>query len=329
MSDFDASLLIGTLRVTIKHARPALAIGIKLDGQRIRKFTSPVRQNDRKQHGEYFVSQQLIEPVKDLCDAPGGVAVTDECKHQRAVSEVDSEEHLSALAPFDRIHFCDGNVRVGSDEFQEILIGAAYMALLIDTDRLFLLAHPVPHFPGKIDVSDGKEPGIDVIVDGFLVKHDVIRILDAYVMDRLSLLHEGSNDRVYTPKFFFGCGKALAAFAEHLLVFLLGVFGIVKMSLELAAVPLCAAIADVWRLKDGKTMLFLEIRADLVTGFHTATTVLSETIFAGFTDIPFVGAVFKVQTWIECSFLYNLEVTFDLLCDSRGVLPKDQPYRLK
>lgn len=32
MSDLDTALLIGALRVTVKHMCPALAIGIELDG---------------------------------------------------------------------------------------------------------------------------------------------------------------------------------------------------------------------------------------------------------------------------------------------------------
>ena len=82
MGDFNAALLIGPLRVTVEHACSTLAISVELDGKRIRKFTSPVRQNDWKQRCEDFVPQQLIKPVYDLCNAPGGVVVADEGKHQ-------------------------------------------------------------------------------------------------------------------------------------------------------------------------------------------------------------------------------------------------------
>ena len=57
------------------------------------------------------------------------------------------------------------------------------MALLINTDKLFLLADSVSNFPRKVDIADRQKTCIDVVVDGFLIKHDVICILDAYVMN--------------------------------------------------------------------------------------------------------------------------------------------------
>ena len=43
VGNFNAALLIRTLRVTVKHVCPAFAIGVKLDGKRIRKFAPSVR----------------------------------------------------------------------------------------------------------------------------------------------------------------------------------------------------------------------------------------------------------------------------------------------
>ena len=40
---FDTALLIGTLRIAVKHVRPAFTICIELDGERIRKFAPSVR----------------------------------------------------------------------------------------------------------------------------------------------------------------------------------------------------------------------------------------------------------------------------------------------
>ena len=98
MGDFNAALLIGPLRVTVEHACSTLAISVELDGKRIRKFTSPVRQNDRKQSGKHFMPKQFVKPVEDLCDAPGGVVITDEGKHQRTTPKVDRKKHLAAFA---------------------------------------------------------------------------------------------------------------------------------------------------------------------------------------------------------------------------------------
>ena len=64
-------------------------------------------------------------------------------------------------------------------------------------------------------------------------------------MDRLSLLHERSDDCINTLKLLLGYGKALTAFAAHILVFLLGVLGIINVSLKLAAVLLRTAVANI------------------------------------------------------------------------------------
>ena len=65
--------------------------------------------------------------------------VTDECKHQRTVPKIDCREHFATLTSFYRVHLTDSDIGVGGDEFLKIIIGTPYMALLIDTDRLFLL----------------------------------------------------------------------------------------------------------------------------------------------------------------------------------------------
>ena len=245
------------------------------------------------------MSQQFIEPVKDLCDASGSVVVTDECKHQRTASEIDGEEHFAALTPFDRVHLNDSDIGVGGDEFLKIVVGTPYMALLIDTDRLFLLTDSVPHLPGKVNVTDGQKTCIDVVVDGFLIKHDVIRVLDANVMNGLSLLHEGSDDCIYALKFLLGYGKALTAFAERCPVFFLGILGVVQMPLKLTTMSLRTAIADIRRLEDEPAVLLLEIRAGLIAGLATSTTALTELFDTGLTDILFMGASLLMQTGIE------------------------------
>lgn len=76
--DFDSDLLIEALRVIIKHMCFAFAIGTELYGQRIRKFTIPVRKNDRKYCGEHLMTQQFIKPVEYLCDTSGDIVVANE-----------------------------------------------------------------------------------------------------------------------------------------------------------------------------------------------------------------------------------------------------------
>ena len=190
--------------------------------------------------------QQFIKPVKDLYDASGGVVIANESKHQRATPEVDRKEHFSSFTAFNGIHLHNCNIGIGCNELLEVIVGASYMALLIDTYGFLLLADSVPDLPWEVDISDRQKSCIDVVVDGLFIKHDVIRILDAYVMDGLSLLHKGSNDRINTLQLFLGYGKALTAFTANCLVFLLGILGIIQMPLKLTPVSLCTSITDVW-----------------------------------------------------------------------------------
>ena len=245
------------------------------------------------------MAQQFIEPVKDLCNASGSVVVTDECKHQRTAPKVDCKEHFATLTSFYRVNLNDSDIGVGSDEFLKIIIGTPYMALLIDANRLFLLTDSVPHLPRKVNVTDGQKSCIDVVVDGFLIKHDVIRIFDANVMNGLSLLHKGSDERIYTLKFLLGYGKALTTFAERCLVFFLGILGVVQMPLKLTTMSLRTAIADIRRLEDEPAVLLLEIRAGLVAVFTTSTTVLTVLLATRFADISVMSAGLAVQTRIE------------------------------
>ena len=149
------------------------------------------------------------------------------------------------------------------------------------------------------------------------------------MVDRLSLLYEWSDNSVYTLKFLPGYSKALTAFGTDCFVFLLGVLAILKMSLKLTAVSFCTSVADIRRLENEKTMLLLKIRAGLIAGHAAGATVLTELFDAGFTDIIFVGASLPMQTGIERTFYFNLDMAFDFLGYRRWILSKYQPYCLK
>jgi hypothetical protein len=79
-------------------------------------------------------------------------------------------------------------------------------------------------------------------------------MLDADVVYGMPLLHQRGNDSVNTLQFLIRDSKALAAFTAYVLVFLLGVLGIVEMPLVLAAMPFRTSITDIWRLQNGKAM---------------------------------------------------------------------------
>lgn len=76
-------------------------------------------------------------------------------------------------------------------------------------------------------------------------------------------------------------------------------------------------------------MHFLKVKADLVTGFRTGTTVLAVFLNTGFTDILFMGAGLTMQARIVCSLLFDLEVSFDFLSDRRRIsFPRISPIAL-
>lgn len=97
------------------------------------------------------------------------------------------------------------------------------------------------------------------------------------------------------------------------------------MPLKFAFMSFCTAIANIGRFENGKTMLFLIIRAGLVAGFSASTTVQAEFFATGLADIPVMSTRPAMQAWIECFLLQDREVSFDFFRNRKGILPGDQP----
>ena len=67
-------------------------------------------------------------------------------------------------------------------------------------------------------------------------------------------------------QFLPGDSKTLTAFAAEGFILFLSILGIVEMALELAAMPLRAAVADIGRLQNPEAMLLHIVRTMLAAG---------------------------------------------------------------
>ena len=255
--------------------------------------------------------QLLVEAIENVCDRFGGVVVPNEGEHKGTVSEINSQEYLAAFTAFHGVHLNYRNIRIGFNVLQEVIIGSSYVTLLVDPNGLFLLPDAKAHLPRKVDISGSEKSGIDVVVDGLLVQHDLGTMLDADVVYGMPLLHQRGNDSVNTLQFLIRDSKALAAFTAYVLVFLLGVLGIVEMPLVLAAMPFRTSITDIRGFQNSEAMTFHVFSAGFITSLAAGAAVLAELFAAGFADIPVVLTGSTVNARIVRICFHDLDVSFD------------------
>ena len=148
-------------------------------------------------------------------------------------------------------------------------------------------------------------------------------MFNADMMYRVPLLYKGRNDYVNTLQLLIRDSKALATFAAYILVFLLGILGIIEMSLILAAMPLRASIADIRRLQNSGAMPLYILYAGLITILATGAAVLAELFLAGLADIPVMLTGSAVHAGIVRIRFHDFDVSFDLFSDCGRILPDD------
>ena len=299
-----AAFLVGTLRVAIKDFRSHGSLRVVFDGGGIRELAPPVCQKDGKQLTEHLPPKDLVHVVKTTRDRPGVVSFPKEREHERTVREIDGQEDTASLASFDGIHFHGIDVRNGLQISQVILIGASLVALLIHAHSPFLFAYPVADFSRKINVADGKEPCVNVVVNGLLVQHDRVRVGGADMMDGLSLPHQGRDDAVEACNLLAGNGKTLAAFAELRFVFSLRLLGRIQLPLQAARASLLASEADVRRLAQPSADLFLVVRTMCVAALAPIAGV-SPSVGTRFADVSIVAAFLPVKAGVVSVFPFT------------------------
>ena len=122
---------------------------------------------------------------------------------------MDGKEYSPALDALDRIELADREEGMFLGKPQEILIGAANPAGLIDLDRfLFALARPHTDGSGHIDVPRGEQPIVDISVQGPFRDHRLIPMLECDVVEGLPFAQEGRDDLVEMGELLLRDGKA-------------------------------------------------------------------------------------------------------------------------
>jgi hypothetical protein len=158
------------------------------------------------------------------------------------------KQNLGAVArTLHRIHLYDSDIRVLFLILQVILVGSPYVALLIHSDWLFPLPFTVDHLARQVNITYGKQSGIDVVVDGTLVKHDVICVVGTDMMDRLPLPNQWRNDVVYPAELFCGQVDALPALTTDSFIFFLCFLAIINLLFQSAGTDLFTGIAGIRR----------------------------------------------------------------------------------
>ena len=52
------------------------------------------------------------------------------------------------------------------------------------------------NFTWKIPIADRKKTGIDIVIDCFFIQHDQINVIDADLVNRLTLLNQRRDDAI-------------------------------------------------------------------------------------------------------------------------------------
>ncbi len=197
---FKACLLVGNVRVTVKHVRPAFAVCRAFDAPGILEFRPVVREN----HGEMLLKETRAKnPVKGINGFRHTLLSTfrqEDDQHETAAPEQQRQEALAAGATaFDGVHFNHVKVGVVLHKELKVLVGALVAIDLIDAFDFWLDAF-FPFFVAdpswKVDVAGLKNAAVKVIVQGSPAHGDFVRMDGKHVAERLPVKHKGRNEVV-------------------------------------------------------------------------------------------------------------------------------------
>lgn len=264
---FGGALLVRSRRVAEKDPGAAEAKGIKFQGEGVGEFAAVVGQANGEQAFELDRSQFAIEKRKGLCYGGGGVGVTKESQHEGCVHEMDGEENLAAFGAFHGVQLDEGEVGVFVQEEEELGIGAADAAFLVDLKGIVLaFTWAKAELAGQIQVLSGKEAQIEIVVEAFLGKHHGARVRRTNVMDGLALLDERGEEGIQLQHLLLGNSDTGAGFGANELVFGVGGPGGVEAFFQAAAGPVGTTVADIRSMKKARAGLLEVIGTMQVAG---------------------------------------------------------------
>lgn len=256
---FSGPLLVRGGGITVKDPGTVVKFSIDLQSDRVREFTSVIAQQDREKLHEPVRAEFPIEPFDHIKNGSRSIPVPEESEHELAFDKVERQQNFSAFAALNRIHLNKGTVRPSFQEREEVLISTSDAAGLIDLEGIMGgFSGFIEDFPGEVDVPGGEDTGINVIINGLFGEHDLVRIVDTDVMDRLPFSDQRGNKSIQLKSFLFRDTDTGTGLRAYDFVFMLGCLCRVDMFFQSTVFPFCTAIADIRRSGKSRTIL-LEI----------------------------------------------------------------------
>lgn len=249
MALLEPAFLVGLVRITVKHASPAFAVGSHLNGPGILEFRSVVCQYDPERLSENDRSEHLVQHVEDSLYRILRAGRKQEDQQKGRVPKEERHETLAGIpASFDGVHFHDFIFGKGLCIAQKILVGPA-VAIRI-ADRVFapaFLTQLVSDAAGKIHILDCEQPHVQIVVDRLPAAGELLPIYREDMAQGLSVPDEGRDEVIQFLQLLWGHIDPFSGLGKQCPVTLLSLFSTVKVLVGSAGFLCPAAITDIRR----------------------------------------------------------------------------------
>src|SRR5690606_2531278 len=217
---FRRTSLVRSLRIAEEHPSSSLSIRIKFNSGRIRELTAIVTEQYGEQFTESIRTKFQVKAVEDVNNRLGSVGVPDECEHKLWDRKVQGQQYFAAWPSNDRVHFNYRKVRMVLHELQEVLVSTAYMAFFVHLEPVLCLsASAHAYYSRHVDIPCCEDTLVHVIVECSFIEHDLISMVDAYMVKRLAFHEKRADNGIQSDRFFFSNLQSLAALRAQCLVF--------------------------------------------------------------------------------------------------------------
>ena len=135
-------------------------------------------------------------------------------------------------------------------ELQEVLVSTAYTAFFVHLEPVLCLsASAHAYYSRHVDIPCCEDTLVHVIVECSFIEHDLISMVDAYMVKRLAFHEKRADNGIQSDRFFFSDLQSLAALRAQCLVFFLCVCRRVYPFFQRTGPFGFAAIANIWRFR--------------------------------------------------------------------------------
>ena len=165
-----------------------------LNGSRIWKFTSIVRQDIWKQFTKQFISKDFIKAIKHINNWLWRIGLSYKSEHQAGFHEVYCKKAFSTFYTHHWIHLYFCKIRILLLKFEILLIITTNTTAFVYFEFWFFVSFSKLYFSWKIDIPNIKEACINVVIDSFLTTHQFIFMFNIDLMNWLTIVNQRSND---------------------------------------------------------------------------------------------------------------------------------------